>query len=146
MAPNPATKFKSDTDYFCPAALREREFCLTEYLERGPFNYDMLLTLLGLWNDNFTDGTCKHASHIAKPQAPAGMEPDNIALKKELASRVAVRLASWKWLNYAEASDETALGFLNLSLAAAGYLPRDSVEAALDLFCKWRDGTCVHQG
>ena len=134
MAPNPATKFKSDTDYFCPAALREREFCLTEYLERGPFNYDMLLTLLGLWNDNFTDGTCKHASHIAKPQAPAGMEPDNIALKKELASRVAIRLASWKWLNYAEASDETALGFLNLSLAAAGYLPRDSVEAALDLF------------
>ena len=131
---NPATKFKSDTDYFNSAALREREFCLADYLERGPFNYDMLLTLLRLWNDNCTDNTCKHASHIAKPQAPAGMEPDNVALKKELAKRLAIRLASWKWLNYAEASDETHLGFLNLSLAAAGYLPRDTVEAALDLF------------
>ena len=54
-------------------------------------------------------------------------------MKLELGKRIASRLAKWKWLNYGEASDETELGFLKLSLAAAGYLPCDTVDEALQL-------------
>ena len=90
----------------------------------------MLLTLLGVWNDQFTDGSCKHSLWIAKPQAAADAQAPPAApeLKLELSKRIAARLAKWKWLNYSEASDETELGFLNLSLATAGYLPRGTVD------------------
>ena len=87
----------------------------------------MLLTLLGVWNDQFCDGTWKHVLWIAKPQAAAGATPDPSALKQGLAKRIASRLARWKWLKYSDASDETDLGFLNLSLAAIGYLPRKTI-------------------
>ena len=57
-------------------------------------------------------------------------------LKLGVSKRIASRLAKWKWLNYSEAHDETELGFLNLSLVAAGYLSRDSVDEALLLFAE----------
>jgi hypothetical protein len=132
--PNPATKFQAKTDYFTPDSIRERVTHLTDFFVQGPYNYEMLLSLLGVWNDQFTDGSCKHSLWIAKPQAAADAPPDAPELKLELGKRIASRLAKWKWLNYSEASDETELGFLNLSLAAAGYLPRDTVDEALQLF------------
>ena len=94
----------------------------------------MLLTLLGVWNDLFTDGSCKHSLWIAKPQAAADAPPSGLVLKLELSKGISARLAKWKWLSYSEASDETELGFLNLSLAAPGYLPRDTVDEPLHLF------------
>ena len=132
----PATKFQSRTDYFAPDAIKEREKYLAEFFVAGPYDYAMLLTLLGVWNDQFTDGTCRHALWIAKPQSAAGAAPDPPVFKLELSKRIASRLARWKWLNYSEAHDETELGFLILSLAAAGYLPRDSVDKALKLFAE----------
>ena len=59
---------------------------------------------------------------------PLRAQRDTPVLKLELSKRIASRLAKWKWLDYSEAHDETELGFLNLSLAAAGYLPRDTVQ------------------
>ena len=105
----------------------------------------MLLTLLGVWNDQFTDGSCKHSLWIAKPQAAADAAPAASELKLELSKRISARLAKWKWLNYSEASDETELGFLNLSLAAAGYLPRETVAEALHLFSESAMGPICSQ-
>ena len=47
---------------------------------------------MGEWNDQFTDGTCKHTLWIAKPQAAAGAAPDAPELKLELSKRIASRL------------------------------------------------------
>ena len=136
--PNPPTEFLSETDYFEQDKIKEREDCLIEFLFEGPYDYGMLLTLLGVWNDQFCDGTCKHALWIAKPQTAVGAVPVVPVLKQELSRRIAFRLARWKWLNYNEAHDETVLGFLNLSLAAAGYLPPISrvTSEHLDWACK----------
>ena len=89
-------------------------------------------------HDQFWDGTCKHALWIAKPQAAAGAAPVLPVLKHEPSKRIAFRLArprgSTSCLStYTEADDETDLDFLNLSLAAAGYLPRATVDEALAL-------------
>ena len=65
-----------------------------------------------------------------------GAAPDSPVLKLELSKRIASRLARGKWLNCSEAHGEMELGFLNLSLAAAGYLPRDSVDEASKLFAE----------
>ena len=138
--PNPAVKFQAKTDYFTPDSIKERVPHLTEFFVLGPYDYDMRISLLGVWNDQFTDGSCKHPLWIAKPQAAA----DAPALKQELAKRIASRLAKWRWLNYSEASDETDLGFLNLSLAAAGYLPRNTVDEALLLFSESALGPICH--
>ena len=62
---------------------------------------------------------------------PASAAPDLPALKQGLAKRIAYRLARWKWFCYTDASDETGRCVLNLSLAAAGYLPREAVDEAL---------------
>ena len=102
---NPATKFLSGTDYFEPDAVKVREDCLSEFLvDEGPYDYGhdygMLLTLLGVWNDQFCDGTCKYALWIAKPQAAVGAAPVLPVLKQELSKRIAFRLARWKWLNH----------------------------------------------
>ena len=100
MTKHPATKFQSKTGYFAPDVIKERETCLAEFFVAGPYDYAMLLTLLGVWNDQFIDGTCKHTLWIAKPQASAGAAPDAPVLKQELSKRIASRLARWKWLNY----------------------------------------------
>jgi hypothetical protein len=65
------------TDYFEQDNIKERdrEDCATEFLFEGPYDYGMLLTLLGVWNDQFCDGTCKRALWIAKPEAAAGATP-----------------------------------------------------------------------
>jgi hypothetical protein len=131
---NFAMKFQAKTDYFTTDSIRERVTHLTDFFAQGPYDYDMLLSLLEVRNDQFTDGSCKHSLWIAKPQAAADAPPNAPELKLELSKRIASRLIKWKWLNYSEASDETKLGFLNLSLAPAGYLPRDTVDEALQLF------------
>ena len=53
MVSHPAMKFVSKTDYFSPDAIKERALRLTEFFVRGPYDYAMLLTLLGVWNDQF---------------------------------------------------------------------------------------------
>ena len=65
---NPATKFQSGMDYFDPESIKEREEILAEFLLEEPYVYGMLLILLGVWNDNFCDGTCKHPLWLAKPR------------------------------------------------------------------------------
>ena len=86
MTKHPATKFQSRTDYFAPDAIKEREKYLAEFIVVRPYNYAMLVTLIGLWNDQFTDGTCRHALWIAKPQSIAGaaLDPTLHVLKLEL--------------------------------------------------------------
>ena len=64
---------------------------------------------------------------------PASAAPDLPALKQGLAKRIAYRLARWKWFCYTDASDETGIGFLDLSLVAAAYLPRETVDEVLAL-------------
>ena len=59
MTKHPATMFQSRIDYFAPDAMKEREKYLAEFFVAGPYDYAMLLTLLGVWNDQFTDGTCR---------------------------------------------------------------------------------------
>ena len=126
MPSHPAMKFQSKTDYFLPDAIKGQALRLAEFLVRGPYDYAMLLTLLGVWNDQFTDGSCKHSLWIAKPQAAADAPPAAPELKLELSKRIAARLAKWKWLNYSEASDETELGFLNFD----GSRPKRSLSMA----------------
>ena len=70
MVAHPATKFLSDTDYFVPDAIKEREECLAEFFVERPYDYAMLLTLFGVWNDQFTDGTCKHIPSGSRSLGP----------------------------------------------------------------------------
>ena len=95
----------------------------------------MLPTVLGVRNDQFTYGTCRHALWIAKTQSVAGATPDPPVLKLEQSKRSASRLARWKWPKYSEAHDEMEHGILNLSLVAAGYLTRESVDEAFIYIC-----------
>ena len=85
-------KFQVKTEYFTPDAIRERVTHLTDSFAQGPYDYDMLLSLLGVWNDQFTDGSCKYLLWIAKPQAAADVPPDAPELKLELSKRIASRL------------------------------------------------------
>ena len=130
------SKFLPGEDYFTPSATNTRIKALRHYLEVGPFDYDALLVLTDTWNGIMTDGSTSHKHWIAKPQARSARAPNAAALQKTLASRLAPMLAPLKWLNYAEATDETELSMLNLSLAQAGYLPQASCDEAWTLFAE----------
>ena len=131
----PTFKYSPRADYFTDAAITSRALLMKKLLPQL-LTYDQMLKLREDFMSLVTDQTAKHPRWIPKPQADAAASPSQELLKEKLADRLAKPLASMKWLDYDNATDEDELGFLNVSLVVAGYYPRETREEAWELFGK----------